>query len=130
MKKRLFYVLLCAASVACCSCSRKGVSGKDTLAQSGEFDHESEKVVLTKVVNDEKPAVLSEAYDTLRCYLASNIRYDKVLDSVEEPKIWVSFVVNADCSITLPDDFASLGQLDEQSAEFKYMEQEAKRVIS
>ncbi len=151
MKKRLFYVLLCTASVACWSCSRKGVSGKDTLAQSGEFDHESEKVVLTKVVNDEKPAVLSEAYDTLRCYLASNIRYDKVLDSVEEPKIWVSFIVNADCSITLPDDFASLGQLDEQSAEFKYMalfgkelkrqfdeqsaefkymEQEAKRVIS
>ena len=129
MKKRLFYILLGALSAICCSCGLKRESENASLAHCGVFDHNAEKIVLTKEVWNIEWPVYPGGYDSLRCYLARNIRYDKVLDVEEWPQpIFVSYIVNADCSISIPDDFAFA--LFGHKSTAKYKEQEAKRVIS
>ena len=131
MKKRLYYFLLGTLSIIGSSCGLKRESDNASLAHCGVFDHNAEKIVLTKEVWGKGWPVFPGGYDSLRCYLARNIRYDKVLDVEEWPQpIFVSYIVNADCSISIPEDFAFLPQLRAQSAESKYKEQEARRVIS
>ncbi|MBP5345835.1 MAG: hypothetical protein J6Y99_06455 [Bacteroidales bacterium] len=131
MKKRLFYFLLGTLLIIGSSCGLKRESDNASLAHCGVFDHNAEKIVLTKEVWGKGRPVFPGGYDSLRCYLARNIRYDKVLDVEEWPQpIFVSYIVNADCSISIPEDFAFLPRFRAQSAESKYKEQEARRVIS
>ena len=131
MKKRLFYFLLGTLSIIGSSCGLKRESENASLAHCGVFDHNAEKIVLTKEVWGKGWPIFPGGYDSLRCYLARNIRYDKVLDVEEWPQpIFVSYIVNADGSISIPEDFAFLPRLRAQSAESKYKEQEARRVIS
>ena len=129
MKKRLFYILLGTLSIIGSSCGLKRESDNASLAHCGVFDHNAEKIVLTKEVWGKEWPVFPGGEDSLRCYLARNIRYDKVLDVEEWPQpIFVSYIVNADCSISIPDDFAFA--LFGHKSTAKYKEQEAKRVIS
>lgn len=130
MKKRLFYFLLGTLSIIGSSCGLKRESDNASLAQCGVFDHNAEKIVLTKEVWNIEWPVYPGGYDSLRCFLARNIRYNKVLDVECRPQpIWASYIVNADCSISIPDDFV-FSRLNNQTAEFKYKKQEARRVIS
>ena len=129
MKKRLYYFLLGTLSIIGSSCGLKRESDNASLAHCGVFDHNAEKIVLTKEVWGKGWPVFPGGEDSLRCYLARNIRYDKVLDVEEWPQpIFASYIVNADCSISIPDDFAFA--LFGHKSTAKYKEQEAKRVIS
>lgn len=129
MKKRLYYFLLGTLSIIGSSCGLKRESENASLAHCGVFDHNAEKIVLTKEVWGKGWPVFPGGEDSLRCYLARNIRYDKVLDVEEWPQpIFASYIVNADCSISIPDDFAFA--LFGHKSTAKYKEQEAKRVIS
>jgi hypothetical protein len=129
MKKRLYYFLLGTLSIIGSSCGLKRESENASLAHCGVFDHNAEKIVLTKEVWGKEWPVFPGGYDSLRCYLARNIRYDKVLDVEEWPQpISASYIVNADCSISFPDDFAFA--LFGHKSTAKYKEQEARRVIS
>lgn len=122
-----------------CSCAQNSDNSEDRYIPYFGFSEADEIEEFYDASRTIKRPVFPGGNDSLRCYLAKNIRYNEELFDPETPNyLTIAYNVGPDCTITFPEDCivgkemwpASIELLFYNSnEELTYMINEAKRVI-